>query len=229
MQPSVNMAEFDGYQALSQVSNQTTEAEIRQIYDNWATNYEMDTNSHGYVAHKTCTDVFDAEMAKAYPKDRLSLRVMDAGAGTGIVGEHLQQLGYTNVDGLDISQEMLNIARQKRVYKNLICAGLSETEIAEIADGQYEGIVCSGTITVAHVKAASLGELRRWLKPGGIICFTIRQDALELPEYGYKQKIDEMVTTGTWEMRHKSLIQYHSKAGVKGGQDNCFVLVFKAT
>ena len=51
-------------------------------------------------------------MAKVFPnKARDEFKIIDAGAGTGMVGIELQRLGYRDVHALDISQEMLNEAK----------------------------------------------------------------------------------------------------------------------
>lgn len=41
--------------------------------------------------------------------------ILDAGAGTGIVGEVLAILGYTRLAGIDLSDGMLAVARAKAV------------------------------------------------------------------------------------------------------------------
>ena len=75
-------------------------------------------------------------------------------------------MGYTNVDALDISQEMLNKAKDRNVYKALICAPLSAEPVAEINTGAYDATLCVGTITVGHAKPPALEELLRHVKPG---------------------------------------------------------------
>ena len=44
----------------------------------------------------------------------------------------LIKLGYTNLHALDISQEMLNEAKKKNLYKKIICAPLNDQHIAEL-------------------------------------------------------------------------------------------------
>ena len=99
-------------------------------------------------------------------KEKDDLKILDAGAGTGIIGEYLKQHGYTNVDALDISQEMLNIAKKKNVYKNVICAPLSENRIKEVDTGEYDILLSAGTIVYGQVRAAALREVARMVKPG---------------------------------------------------------------
>ena len=82
------------------------------------------------------------------------------------MGKVLQDLGYTNIDALDISQKMLDEAKKLNVYKNFFCAPLSEELVAEIANDQYDALICIGTLTVGHVKPSAFDEIVRIVKPG---------------------------------------------------------------
>lgn len=124
------------------------------------------TGEAGYVAYKTCTPVFDQVLRETFGSDPTKLRILDAGAGTGIVGKVLQDLGYTNMDALDISQKMLDEAKKLNVYKEFFCAALSAEPIAEIATDQYDALICVGTLTVGHVKPVAFDEILRVVKPG---------------------------------------------------------------
>ena len=46
-------------------------------------------------------------------------KVLDCGCGTGLAGEQLKSLGFTDMDGIDISANMLRQARAKGVYGDL--------------------------------------------------------------------------------------------------------------
>ena len=82
------------------------------------------------------------------------------------MGKVLQDLGYTNIDALDISQKMLDEAKKLNVYKNFFCAPLSEDPVAEIANDQYDALICIGTLTVGHVKPSAFDEILRIVKSG---------------------------------------------------------------
>ncbi|KAK3103235.1 hypothetical protein FSP39_017711 [Pinctada imbricata] len=56
--------------------------------------------------------------------------MLDIGAGTGLVAEELQKHGFKTMDALDASSGMLQKAREKGIYRNLIC----ETITAEPLD-----------------------------------------------------------------------------------------------
>ena len=61
--------------------------------------------------------------------------------------------------------------------------------------------------------------------PGGIICFTIRRDAYENEEYGYKAKMEELEKSGTWELVSRELIQYHTHADEL--LSKCYAIIYK--
>lgn len=87
-------------------------------------------------------------------------------AGTGLIGVELQKLGYTNLHALDISQEMLNEAKKKNVYKKLICAALNDQRVPEIEAGEFDALVCAGTMLTGHIRSSALVEMIRIVKIG---------------------------------------------------------------
>ena len=91
---------------------------------------------------------------------------MDAGAGTGLIGVELHKCNYSNVDALDISQEMLDEAKKKNVYRKFICAALSDQRTPGVETGQYDVLICVGTLTFAHVHPTAFVEMIRMVKNG---------------------------------------------------------------
>lgn len=108
-----------------------------------------------------------------FPDANKNIRILDAGAGTGIIGEMLVKQGYTNIDGLDISQKMLDVAEKKNVYKRLICAPLSDIRIEQIQTAEYDVTLCAGTIVYGQAKPVALDECIRHVRPGehALSCF----------------------------------------------------------
>jgi ubiquinone/menaquinone biosynthesis C-methylase UbiE len=100
------------------------------------------------------------------------------------------------MDALDYSREMLEEAERKSLYRNHIQADLSKP--LKMEDNCYDAVVCTGTFTYGHVKANAFDELVRVTRPGGIICFTIREGAYE--DYGYRQRMIELEQSKAWEL-----------------------------
>lgn len=140
--------------------------EIAALYDRWADTYEAEMSAAGYRHPTICL----ALLARHLPRGAAPL--LDAGCGTGLMGEWLGILGYPHVEGLDISEGMLAKATRKKVY-----AALHRLPIGTalpFADGHFAGIVSAGVFTSGHVGVEGLDELVRICRPGGAIVLTVK-------------------------------------------------------
>lgn len=116
----------------------------------------------GYVYPREVARVFRAEAGPG------NSPVLDIGAGTGLVAEHI---GEGPVDGIDISPEMLARAEAKGLYRRRIVADL--TRPLDMPEGSYGGFVSAGTFTHGHVGPQVLDELLRVGRPGALYCIGI--------------------------------------------------------
>ena len=121
--------------------------------------------------------------------------VLDAGAGTGLLGEELVRAGFRRLDAFDMSDGMLGQAAGKGIYRDLRVAKLGEP--LEYETGSYDAVVCAGVLTAGHAPAASLDELVRVTRPGGHVIFTLRSDTA-LPGFG--DKIAELEQGRRWAL-----------------------------
>ena len=131
--------------------------------------------------------------AQFVPKDAT---VLDAGAGTGLVGAELHRLGYMNIEAMDLSRGMLEEARSKEVY-----SGFHQMVMGERLDfdtGSYDAAIGVGVLTLGHAPAHSLDELARVVRPGGFVVFTLRPDVYE--QNGFRGKQQQLESDGTWEL-----------------------------
>ena len=190
---------------LDKVYTAKNHEELMDAYKDWAADYDTDTvERFGYVAHIATADALDKVME---PKNAT---ILDAGCGTGLVGEELIKRGYREMDALDYSQEMLDAAAAKRIYKRHIQADLSKP--LAIDDNRYDAVVCTGTFTYGHVTAEAFDELIRVTRPEGIICFTIREGAYE--DYGYRQRMIDLEQANAWELLAMQDADYLKNEGV---------------
>ena len=121
-------------------------------------------------------------------------RILDVGAGTGLLGVALADAGFASPDGLDLSPAMLAEAERKGVYGELKEGRLGEE--LDYETGAYDGVVAAGVLTAGHAPATCLDELVRITRAGGHVIFTLRSDQ-RLP--GYDEKIAELSDAGRWE------------------------------
>jgi ubiquinone/menaquinone biosynthesis C-methylase UbiE len=190
---------------LDKVYTAENHEELMDAYRDWASDYDTDTvQRFGYVAHIASAEALDKMLQN---QDAF---ILDAGCGTGLVGEELARKGYCKMDALDYSQEMLDEAQQKKIYQDHIQADLSKP--LEFEDNRYDAIVCTGTFTYGHVKAHAFDEMIRVTKPDGIICFTIREGAYE--DYGYRARMIALEQEKAWELIGMHDAPYLEKEGI---------------
>ncbi|OTF82191.1 hypothetical protein BLA29_010537 [Euroglyphus maynei] len=96
-------------------------------------------------------------------------KILDIGAGTGIIGEILQQNGYENIDALDCNDEMLKILEEKCCYRNIIRSIVTPDIKLPINDHQYDIVIMAGVFCPGHIDYRSLEQIIRITKSG--ICF----------------------------------------------------------
>ena len=164
-------------------------SELSERYDEWAKDYDKDLSEvFGWIAPKTASDYL-AKYVEA------NSNVLDAGAGTGLVGLALAEHGFQNLTAMDLSEGMLKEARNKNVYKSFDQMTLGEH--LDYETNSFDAVITVGVMTLGHAGPESFDELIRITKPQGYIVFTIRTDVYL--ENGFKEKQAEVESKGLWE------------------------------
>jgi predicted TPR repeat methyltransferase len=158
--------------------------EVAALYDGWASTYDDEMAAVGYRHPTVCL----ALLARHLPRGAAPL--LDAGAGTGLLGEWLRIIGYPHVEALDISDGMLAQARRKGAYAVLHCLALGGP--LPFTDGRFAGIVSAGVFTTGHVGVEGLDELIRICRPDGVIVLTVKNT---LWDAGFSKRIAELETS----------------------------------
>jgi predicted TPR repeat methyltransferase len=184
-------------------------ADLRSLYDEWATSYDTDLSKsdQDYVAPAIAAATVSKHIT---PTPLSSIKILDAGCGTGLVGAALSALGATHVDGVDLSPGMLSVARKTGAYTALDAVDLSKPLTK--GDGDYDVVTCIGTLTHAHVGPDVLGEFVRVVKSGGWIVATVLDDIWE--PVGYRAEVDRLIGEGRVECVSKDSGDYRRGAGV---------------
>ena len=137
-----------------------------KLYSVWAETYDMDfINEMQYQLHFSVADEFILNGGEGL--------VLDVGAGTGALAQALLQKGKFSIEATDISEEMLEIAKSKNIYKRSFLSDL--TKEIPVENSFYDGVVSSGTFTHGHVGPSSITELVRVTKPDGLITISINE------------------------------------------------------
>ena len=164
--------------------------ELAERYDQWASEYDRELQEdYGWQIPQLMADALNNYALK-------SGRILDAGAGTGLVGQFLGTLGYDNLVAMDLSNEMLNKAREKGVYREFHQMDMAET--LNFPDDSFDAVVCAGVLTFSHAPAKSLYEMVRVTRPGGHILYSLRTDAYE--SMGFDDITSELESDGKWQL-----------------------------
>ena len=136
-------------------------------YRDWAADYDRDVfDALGFTGSDRIADLLADHSADP------TAPVLDLGCGTGAVGSRLASLGFTAVDGIDISRAMLEVAAHKGVYRALLEADL-ERPLPVSRPVPTAAAVSAGTFTAGGVGPGVLAEVRRVLRPGATVAWVI--------------------------------------------------------
>ena len=164
--------------------------ELAERYDQWARDYDRDLErDFQWLGPQRAAEVF----ARYVSGDG---RILDAGAGTGLVGKCLAEMGYRRIIAMDMSGGMLAEARKKNVYQDFHQMVMGS--VLGFDSGSFDGVISVGVLTVGHAPASSLDELVRITRLGGYVIFSLRPDVYE--SAGFKEKQSELESAGKWKL-----------------------------
>lgn len=168
---------------LAKISEEEITANKSKLeYDYTAAAYEEFTKLIEYKTPVTLLKLLEENQAI-----KKNYKIVDIGAGTGFVAELLFKNGYNNdVYGTDISEKMLDIAREKNIYKEIKVADL--TKETPFPSASFDLAICAGVSEVCP--PGFLDVSSSLLKKGGYLVFSLANDRYEDSDSGYKAKID---------------------------------------
>lgn len=139
------------------------DALLHKLYDAKAAVWDSGANAHYQGAELVGRALLAQQRAQA-------MDVLDAGCGTGLVGVLVRSMAR-RLDGVDMSQPMLDRAREKAVYDTLVCGDM----IALMGQHpqQYDAVVSAATLVHFASLHAIFDAAAITLRPGGLFIFTV--------------------------------------------------------
>ena len=153
--------------------------DTRKIYADWADTYEQDVTAMAYATPDRIASALVAQSPDP------TAAILDFGCGTGLSGAALHRHGFTQIDGTDISPEMIAHAEAKTtpngpLYRHL---WLGDADNVGIKRSAYDVIVATGVISLGAAPPDLLGVLLSKLPAKGLLALSYNDPTLADPSY----------------------------------------------
>ena len=177
------------------------------FYRKWAEDYDHQMlDELGYTSPITIARLLDQYLPVK------NARIFDVGCGTGLTCVFLHQQGYGFLDGIDLSPDMVRVAKDRGIYQQVIVGDVNLP--LDIKDSSYDAAISSGTFTHGHVGPEPLDEILRILRPGGILACTVHIDLWQ--SRGFEEKFNALVASGTIECIYLEQDKYYETGDLEG-------------
>ena len=140
--------------------------------------------------------------------DLEDLRVLDVGAGNGIVAEELKRRGAGSIVGVDIIEEAAEAAERDRPevyedYKVLDLTDIGEEDHRDLRKRSFNCLVAVAALGFGDVPPDAFSEAFNLVEPGGYVAFNIKENFLtpDEDETGFSRLIRRAVEDGSLELR----------------------------
>ena len=154
---------------LEKIYKSNSKTSSKELYDRWAPYYDNELTENQYVTPFRCAKILSDLI------NNKKIKILDVGCGTGLSGFSLRKFGFNTLDGLDLSEEMLKIAAEKKIYKNLFNIDLNNLSNFK---KKYDAIIAAGVISPAHANPDTILNSYSILYKKGLMIFSINDHAL---------------------------------------------------
>ncbi|MBX2818413.1 MAG: hypothetical protein KTR29_01990 [Rhodothermaceae bacterium] len=161
------------------------------------------------------------------------LRVLDFGAGNGIVGEVLKEQGVARLIGADIIPEARDSTYRDRpgVYDAYYVSdftSLNEDVSEELADWSINCLTTVAALGFGDIPPSAFFQAMQFVQPRGWIAFNIKETFLDnSDESGFSRLIRELIFSEYLDIHH--LERYRHRLSMEGVPLYYFALVVQKT
>ena len=161
--------------------------------------------------------VFVKDLGYTYPsvvanllveKVKIDGPICDIGCGTGLVASEIKKkVPNAVIDGVDISKEMIQISREKNIYRSLLELNLEDTLDHLLKN--YSAVVSAGTFTHGHLGPDALNGLISHFKSGTKFVIGINFDHYH--SKGFEKKLKALINSNTIESFELNEVKVYNK------------------
>lgn len=177
---------------------------------NWVNEAEKQWNEKSKFWNKNSKEMWDEGSRKdiiPFFQNHVELgaRVCDMGCGDGYGALKLVQAGY-HVLGIDLSEEMIEVATTQRTAENI---SFEKGDIAHIPveSSTFDAVLAINSLEWTENPLSVLNEMKRIVKPGGFACIGILGPTAMPRTNSYRRLYGEEVICNTmmpWEFEQLS-------------------------
>jgi predicted TPR repeat methyltransferase len=155
---------------------------------------------------ETVARLFGRELRRS-GVDAETLRVLDVGAGNGMVGEQLAKIGADRIVGVDIIPEAAAATERDRpgIYEDYLVldlTALDEDVRDDLESRRLNALTCVAALGFGDIPPAAFAAAYDVLDTGGWLAFSIKEDFLEeRGGSGFARLIRELVDRDMVEIR----------------------------
>ena len=143
---------------------------VRTTFDHFADTFDENLRDLGYRAPQLLADALERLYQPA--QNAVKPDILDAGAGTGLCGPLLRGRAGSLV-GVDLSPAMLNLARERRLYDELVVMELCE--FMRRRPAAFDIVLSADTLVYFGALDEALAAAHQCLRPGGMLAFTVER------------------------------------------------------
>lgn len=152
---------------------------VAELFDGFAENFDSTLLGLGYQMPQVLSNLIKTELGN----DATPLRVLDAGCGTGLAAPLLKPLA-TQLVGVDLSPKMLDKARERKLYDELVvgelCAFMASRPAA------FDLIILADTLVYFGALEEAFRTAHGALAPHGIFSFAVEARPADVPGPDYR-------------------------------------------
>ena len=161
-----------------------------------------------------------SEHLEASGRDPEDLRVLDVGAGNGMVGEQLKELGAGTIVGADIIEEAAEATERDRpgvydAYEVVDLTDLGDDELRELTEHDFNCLTTVAALGFGDIPPDAFAAAYNLVQEGGHIAFTIKEDFVNGNDAsGFSRLIRNALKDGCMELEAER--HYRHRLSVAG-------------
>jgi hypothetical protein len=146
--------------------------------------------------------------------DPADLTLLDLGAGTGLVGELVRELGIENVVGLDALAAARAACLRDRptIYSDYLVGDLAKPTpqlLLRLRDHHLTGLVSAGALGGTHAPATALVRAIELLPAGAPVVFTIDERWMQVDgPGGFRATVARLLASGALRLLERSRFRH---------------------